>query len=186
MAGSTNLAGRAGRWSAANWKTATLGWIAFAVMCVVLGSAIGAIELTNAEYASGQAAKAESMLEQAGFDTPATESVLVHSDSLIYEQLLPTVAVAHVVEALTAQPEVTNIVSPIGNPNAGLISDDHHSVLVQFDVKGDADAAKSKIEPVLAAVERVQKANPGVTIEEFLATGADIYTEPSHQGETVD
>ena len=59
---------------------------------------------------------------------------------MIYEQLLPTVAVAHVVEALSAQPDVTNIVSPIGNPNAGLISKDHHSVLVQFDVKGEADA----------------------------------------------
>jgi hypothetical protein len=130
MAGGTNLAGRAGRWSAAQWKAATLGWIAFAITCVVLGSAVGAINLTDAEYASGQAARAESMLQQAGFDTPATESVLIQSETMIYEQLLPTIAVAHVVEMLSAQP-VTNIVSPIGNPNAGLISKDHHSVLVQ-------------------------------------------------------
>ena len=120
MAGGTNLAGRAGSWSAAHWKTATFGWIAFAVTCVVLGSAVGAIKLTDAEYASGQAARAESMLQQAGFDTPATESVLIQSKTMIYEQLLPTVAVAHVVEMLSAQPDVTNIVSPIGNPNAGI------------------------------------------------------------------
>src|SRR5678810_155397 len=84
---------------------------------------------------------------------------------MIYEQLLPTIAVAHVVETLAAQPNVTNIVSPIGNPNAGLISKDHHSVLVQFDVKGKADAAHSKIGPVLKAIERVQAANPRVTID---------------------
>ena len=173
MAGGTNLAGRAGTWSAAHWKTATFGWFAFAVVAVVLGSAVGAIKLTDAEYASGQAARAESMLQQAGFNTPATESVLIHSNKMIYEQLLPTIAVAHVVETLAAQPNVTNIVSPIGNPNAGLISKDHHSVLVQFDVKGKADAAHSKIGPVLKAIERVQAANPRVTIDEFGRASAD-------------
>lgn len=126
MARGTNLAGRAGRWSAAHWKTATFGWIAFAVICVVVGTMAGAVNLTDVEYASGQAARAEAMLQQAGFKTPATESVLIQSKSMIYEQLLPTVAVAHVVEALDAQPSVTNVVSPIGNPNAGLISKDHH------------------------------------------------------------
>ena len=34
----TNLAGRAGRWSAAHWKTAAFGWAAFAVAAVVLGN----------------------------------------------------------------------------------------------------------------------------------------------------
>jgi RND superfamily putative drug exporter len=67
MAGGTNLAGRAGTWSAAHWKTATFGWIVFAVAAVFLGSAVGAVKLTDAEYSSGQAAKAESMLQQAGF-----------------------------------------------------------------------------------------------------------------------
>ena len=41
MVGRTNLAGRAGRWSASHWKTAAFGWIAFAVVAVVVGSAIG-------------------------------------------------------------------------------------------------------------------------------------------------
>jgi putative drug exporter of the RND superfamily len=173
MSQRTNLAGRTGRWSAAHWKTATFAWIAFAVICVVVGSAVGAVNLTDVEYASGQAARAESMLQRAGFKTPATESVLIQSKTMIYEQLLPTVAVAHVVEALDEQPNVTNIVSPIGSPNAGLISKDHHSVLVQFDMKGKADSAHSKIAPVLAAIAHVQKANPGVTIEEFGRASSD-------------
>jgi RND superfamily putative drug exporter len=173
VAARTNLAGRAGRWSAAHWKTATFGWIAFAVFCVVLGSTVGAIKMTDREYSSGQAAKAESMLAQAGFNAPATESVLIQSKRMIYEQLIPTIAVAHVVETLSALPMVTNIVSPIGTPNAGLISKDHHSVLVQFDIKGSADSAHTKIAPVLAAISRVQKAIPQVTIEEFGRASAD-------------
>ena len=48
---------------------------------VVLGSAVGAVKLTDAEYASGQAARRRAMLQQAGFKTPATESVLVQSDA---------------------------------------------------------------------------------------------------------
>ena len=173
MAGGTNLAGRAGRWSAAHWKTATFGWFAFAIVCVVVGSMVGTPKMTEREYASGQAAKAEAMLAWAGFKTPATESVLIQSKKMIYEQLFPTIAVAHVVETLNEQPNVRNIVSPLGNPNAGLISKDHHSVLVQFDIEGSADSAHSKIAPVLTAIDRVQKANPQVTIEEFGRASSD-------------
>ena len=127
------------------------------MVCVVVGSTVGAVKLTDVEYASGQAARAESMLQQAGFKTPATESVLVQLKTMIYEQLLPTVAVAHVVEALNEQPSVTNIVSPIGNPNAGLISKDHHSVLVQFDMKGKADTADKRVQPLLDAVASLRR-----------------------------
>ena len=37
----TNLAGRAGRWSADNWKKALFGWLAFALIAIVVGSAVG-------------------------------------------------------------------------------------------------------------------------------------------------
>ena len=41
----TNLAGRAGRWSASHWKTAAFGWIAFGVLTVVVSGAVGAREM---------------------------------------------------------------------------------------------------------------------------------------------
>ena len=34
---SRNLAARMGRWSAAHWKTATFGWLAFVVVAFALG-----------------------------------------------------------------------------------------------------------------------------------------------------
>ncbi len=50
---STNLAGRAGRWSAAHWKTAAFGWIAIAVLAVVAGSAVGAKQMKSWAFANG-------------------------------------------------------------------------------------------------------------------------------------
>ena len=61
-------------------------------------------------------------------------------------------AVGSVVLDLSQQPDVAAIISPIEYPNAGLISRDRHSVLVQFDVRGPADKAKDKIAPIMAAV----------------------------------
>jgi hypothetical protein len=40
-----NLAARAGRWSAAHWKTATFGWLALVAAAVVIGGAIGTKQL---------------------------------------------------------------------------------------------------------------------------------------------
>ena len=40
-------------------------------------------------------------------------------------------------------------------------------MLVQFDIRGDADKAKTKVEPILAAIAGVQKANPSARVEEF-------------------
>jgi RND superfamily putative drug exporter len=171
-----NLAGRAGRWSASHWKKATFGWIAVAVLLVVLGSAVGTRKLTDAEYASGQAARAQNILEHAGFNTPATESVLVQSRTSTYDEPVFNVFVGLVVLTLSQQPNVTNIVSPIEHPNAGQVSPDGHSVLVQFDIKGKAAAAKDKVSPILREIERLQAANPSLKIEEFGQASASYET----------
>jgi uncharacterized membrane protein YdfJ with MMPL/SSD domain len=162
-----NVAGRAGRWSASHWKTATFGWLAFAVVAVVVGTAVGTVKLTDAEYASGQAARAESILASAGFNVPATESVLVQSRDQRYVEPLFNSVVAQVVQTLSLQPNVIDIVSPIEHPNAGQVSPDGHSVLVQFGVRGKASHAKDKIAPILAAMGDVQNANPNFVVEEF-------------------
>ena len=68
---------------------------------------------------------------------------------------------------------MAGIISPIEHPNAGLISRDRRSVLVQFDVKGPADKAKDKIAPILAAITGVQSAHPSMVVEEFGQASAD-------------
>jgi RND superfamily putative drug exporter len=143
-----NLAGRAGRWSAAHWKTAAFGWIAFAVVAVVVGSFVGAREMKDWAIANGESRRAAQMLDEANFKIPARESVLVQSHSVTVDEPMFVSAVAGVVETLSQHTSVVeNIVSPINQPNAGLISKDRHSALVQFDMKGEAADAKDKIAP---------------------------------------
>jgi hypothetical protein len=67
---SINFAGRAGRWSAAHWKTAALGWIAIAILAVVAGSAVGAVQMKSWALANGESRRAEQML--AGRRLPRT------------------------------------------------------------------------------------------------------------------
>ena len=55
----------------------------------------------------------------------------------------------------------------------GQISRDGHSVLVQFDVRGDPTKAKDKIAPILDAIASVQAANPSVSIREVGTASAN-------------
>src|SRR5437667_12882298 len=74
-----NFAARAGRWSAAHWKTAVAGWLAFVAIAIGFGTVVGTHKLSMAEQATGETARAEQILTSAGFSTPASESVLVQS-----------------------------------------------------------------------------------------------------------
>jgi uncharacterized membrane protein YdfJ with MMPL/SSD domain len=155
-----NLAARAGRWSAAHWKTATFGWIVLVVVAVALGSAAGTKKLTDSENASGETARAEGILAASGFHPRAGESVLVQSRHATVASPVFRRAVARVEAALEARPETRNI-------RLTAISKDRHSALVEFDMAGAADTADQRVRPVLDAVARVQKAEPGFAIEEF-------------------
>jgi uncharacterized membrane protein YdfJ with MMPL/SSD domain len=165
---SLNLAARAGRWSANNWKKAFFGWLVLAVLALVVGMAAGHKQIADSETASGEAATAQRMLEQAGFKAPATESVLIQSkDATVRDPKLRS-AVVGVVSALSGRSDVVNLHNPLLTKNGGgQISADGHSVLVQFDVRGDMDKAKDKVQPIMDAVAGVQKNYPGVRIEEF-------------------
>src|ERR671936_430241 len=163
-----NLAARAGRWSANNWKKAFFGWLVLAVVALAVGMAAGHKQIADSDTASGEAAKAQRILEQAGFKAPATESVLVQSETATIADPKLRAAVSSVLQTLSGQSQGTNIQNPLTmKGGGGLISADRHSALVQFDVRGDMDKAKSKIQPVMDAVAGVQKANPGVRVEEF-------------------
>jgi uncharacterized membrane protein YdfJ with MMPL/SSD domain len=163
----TNFAGRAGRWSAAHWKTAAFGWLALAVLAVAVGSLVGASQMKSWAVANGESRRAEQILDQANFDLPARESVLVQSRTSTVDEPAFSAAVGGVVQTLSQQAKVTNIVSPINRPLAGLVSADRHSALVQFDVRGDAEKAKNVIAPILRAIAGVQAGNPSLIIEEF-------------------
>ncbi len=158
-----NLAARAGRWSAAHWKTATLAWIVLVVLAIVIGRAVGSVALSDSEQATGEAARAQAILQSAGFSQPANENVLVQSKTLTLRDPEFRATIDRVVAKLRTLPQVQDVRAPAG----GSISRDRHSALVQFSIRGKADQAKKKVQPVLDAVDSLQKATPAFTIGEF-------------------
>ena len=165
--GTLNLAGRAGRWSAAHWKRALFGWLVFAIAAMVIGAAVGHVQMKDSDYASGEAGTAIRMLQGAGLIQPATENILVQSHR--YDATNPAFVstVAALVQMLALQPNVTNIQNPMFKQGGGgQISRDGHSVLIQFDVRGDPNTAKDRIKPILDAVAGVQRGNLEITVRE--------------------
>jgi hypothetical protein len=79
-----NLAARAGRWSAAHWKTATFGWLAFVALAVAIGSVVGTRQLGDNEGLPRDSGRMQKILDES-FQTPAAEIVLVQSDTLTAE-----------------------------------------------------------------------------------------------------
>jgi RND superfamily putative drug exporter len=159
-----NVAARAARWSATHWKTAVAVWVAFVAVAIGLGMTVGTQMLSNAEQsATGETARAEQILANAGFETPAAESVLVRSSALTATHPTFRSTVQSVMTKLRTMPQVTNLRTGA----AGQVSKDGHAQLIAFDMKGDLDTAEERVQPLLDAVGSLEKASPGFTIAQF-------------------
>ena len=74
-----NLAARMGRWSAQHRKKAILGWLAFVILAVVIGGAVGTNTLADEEQGVGESKQADQIVADAFPEESADESVLVQS-----------------------------------------------------------------------------------------------------------
>src|SRR4249919_3726313 len=77
---SQNLAARMGRWSAAHWKTATFGWLAFVLVAFALGSMVGTKQVDQNAAGPGESGRMQKILDR-NFKEPVGESVLIQSNS---------------------------------------------------------------------------------------------------------
>src|SRR5262249_24231794 len=160
-----NIAARAGRWSAAHWKAATFGWLAFVVVAVIAGNAIGSVKLTNSEQDTGNSARAQAILDRAGFHDHAGESVLIQNKARIASEPAFRNEIQAVLARLRTLPQVQGLRSPL--LNRGQISKDGHSALVEFEMRGSSDSARDRVQPVLGSVAGLQRAAPAFTVAEF-------------------
>jgi uncharacterized membrane protein YdfJ with MMPL/SSD domain len=166
------FAARMGRWSAKNRKKAIGGWLAFVVIALAIGSAVGTKSpASDKEFVgeSGQAGK----LADAHFPTENTESVLVQAraggssrDAAVRK------AVADTIAGVSHERAVYAVDSPYAPGNEGQISSDGRSVLVNFKLHGSESQAEDAVAPVLAATARVQASNPAVYVGQFGSASA--------------
>jgi uncharacterized membrane protein YdfJ with MMPL/SSD domain len=162
-----NLAARAGRWSAAHWKSAFVAWICLAALFSFLGNAAGTVKLADADTGSGETARAQAILKHAHFTQKATEAVLVQSRSLTVGAPAFRTAIGDVERRLTQFPVIRTIRSPLDPRLKGLVSHDGHSALVQFEMREVGQVARNHVQPILEAVAAEGASHPGFLIEEF-------------------
>ena len=167
---SKNVAARMGRWSAQHWKTATFGWLAFVLVSFMLGGAVGTKNIDPNDAIPGESGEMTKILDD-GFKQPAGESVLVQSKTLEATDPRFRAAVEDVIRRVSAVDVVANVRSPYegeaSGMDSGLISPDDRSALVQFDIRGDADTAEDRVDPVLAAVAKAKQGHPELFIGQF-------------------
>ncbi|NBM18073.1 MMPL family transporter [Streptomyces sp. GC420] len=182
------IAARAGGWSARHRWAAIGIWVLFVVLAMGLGSAAGRVDVKDSEQMSGEVSQAEQIIEDAGIEELASETVLLQARDGATRTTDPEfrTAVDDVVKAVEATGEVTAVTSPY---DSGTISKDGRSALVQFDVRGSPDTAGERIEPVLDAVGEVQDRHEDrLRIEEIgsasmAKTFDDAYGEDFKQAE---
>jgi uncharacterized membrane protein YdfJ with MMPL/SSD domain len=162
-----------GRWSARHRKTAIFGWLAFVAVAFVLGGLVGTNTLDPEDAGAGESARADKIIDRSGFPDSADESVIVQSSSASAKDASFRAVVREVVESVSAIKGVGNVESPLHDSGASLVSKDGRSALVQFDVEADGKEGPGEVEPVLAAVAKVQNAHPEFVVEQFGGLSAE-------------
>jgi len=173
---STNIAGRMGRWSAHHRKIAIFGWLAFVLAAFAIGMFVVGTKTATSASGPGESGRMDKILED-GFKQPAGESVLIQSQALTTEDPAFQKAIRDVVANVSKLPTVINVRSPLNPENSGQISGDSHSALVDFQIRGEADEAVNKIDPIIAAVDQAKAAHPQLFIGQFGDGSADKQLE---------
>ncbi len=167
-----NVAARMGRWSAQHRKAAIWGWLAFVIVAVIVGGAVGTRTLDNAHLGVGQSGRADLTID-AAFPKTADEFVLVQSPSTNVNSLAFRAAVGDAEYRLSRLPFVRSLEDPYQPANAGQIAADGHSALIRFKIAGDQDAARARADDTLQAVAAAQADHPDTTVGEYGDASAD-------------
>jgi uncharacterized membrane protein YdfJ with MMPL/SSD domain len=159
-----NLAARMGHWSATHRKTAIWGWLAFVVVAVLIGQAVGSSTLQGADNFSGEAGSAEKALYGSGL-RPNSEHVFFQSKTLTIRDPQYRAAIQQAEAGLSHTKYVGDVVSPLGGDAA--VSADGHSALVDFDISGDSLQAADRLGPAKQTVAAVKARHPELRVDQF-------------------
>ncbi|HWH94014.1 MAG TPA: MMPL family transporter, partial [Baekduia sp.] len=168
---SRSLAARIGRWSTQHRGKAIVGWLAFVLVAIVIGTAVGTVNSSDDDGGHGDSATADRIVNGA-YPDRASETVLVQAKSDGGKQLTARdpkfkAAVDDVVAAVKGKPGVVNVVSPYAKGNDGQISSDARSAMVTFEIAGDDEIAEDRVDAVESAVKAAGAQNPDLFVGQF-------------------
>src|ERR671921_1761195 len=169
-----SFAARAGRWSAQHRMKAIAGWFLFVILATFIGGAVGQKSLSDADMGNGESQRGDRIVDAADFPEQTGESVLVQGrGDLKVGDARYTAIVRDVVDRLERTPGVRKVEDPLLPRYAGNVAKDGRSVLVDFELPGDLDAAEKSVDAPLAATAALQRAHPDAVIAEFGDASAD-------------
>ncbi len=149
---------RVARWSATHPWRAMAMWVAFVVICFGVGGAVGLKEAKD-DLGIGEAGRAEQLYDQANFDDPAVENVLVTAKSGQFDRAAGTKAANDAITRFTGRGDVAKVEGPVPAPNGS-------ALLVRITMTGDPDTATDRVATLQAVTAEVQQANPDVRVEQ--------------------
>jgi uncharacterized membrane protein YdfJ with MMPL/SSD domain len=163
-----NLAARAAHWSANHRKTAIWGWLGFVFLLLAVimgGKALEQKQLSNVDQFSGESHQAERALTDAGL-RPTEEVALLQNRQSDASDPAFKALVADTAAKLRATEHVQNVATPYDG-NGGAISNDGHSVLVDFEISGKDTDAKLNVVESEDTIDALQAAHPEFNVEQF-------------------
>jgi uncharacterized membrane protein YdfJ with MMPL/SSD domain len=164
-----NVAARMAVWSGRHRRKAIWGWLAFVVVVFALGNMVGTTQISDVDQFSGESHRAEVALDRAGL-RPVKEVAYVQSNDLTVKDPKFRAAVTDVTQRLSRVPYVEHVRSPL---NGGDVSADGHAALVNFEIAGDSNQARDRVDASLAAVAAAQARHPALDIEQFGSASAN-------------
>jgi RND superfamily putative drug exporter len=170
----TSISSRAAHWAANHRRAAILGWIAFVAIAFLIGGAVGTKTIADEDLGNGDSRRGEQIIADAGFPDDDYESVLVQSkNGQSTDDQRFRAAISDTEQRLSQVAHVADVESPLKAANSGQISDDGHSALIEFKLRGNDEQMTDRVKASLAAVADAQAGHPEYTIEEFGDASAD-------------
>jgi RND superfamily putative drug exporter len=172
---SPSLAARIGRWSTRHRGKAIVGWLAFVLIALFIGSSVGTVSPSDEGSQHGDSKTGDQIVNDA-YPDRASETVLVQApDGSKLRAKSPEfrAAVDDVVRGVSGKPGVIEVQSPYAKGSGGQISKDGRSALVQFKIAGDTALTEKRIDAVEAAVKSAGEKHDGLFVGQFGDASAD-------------
>jgi hypothetical protein len=153
-----------GRWSASHRKTAVFGWLAFVVAAVAIGNAVGTKNISMQDANVGQSRKADQI---PGQRLPASGSADESVCSCRARRAPSTIPRSERRSTTSPPPSRETRRSrtsnrPLDPKNRDQVSKNRRTVILTWNMKGNADVAKKKIDGIEASAAKVGDRHPGV------------------------
>ncbi|HEU4738174.1 MAG TPA: MMPL family transporter [Solirubrobacterales bacterium] len=173
MQAKKNIAARAAQWSSTHRKLAIWGWLAVVVVLVGVflgGELIERKDISTVDTFSGESQQAERALTDAGL-RPTEEVLLIQSKSASAGDPEFQAIVERSADELRQTAHVENVATP--SEGGGAISDDKHSVLIDFEIAGPEKDVAENVEASEATVAALNRGDPGFSVEQFGAGSSE-------------